>query len=90
MLESYRTKTRNKGSALKLPKNAMRRYGDPHVAVTDRCGSYRVSVKVIGSGQCPVPAHAKSPEVHLNPFVCIQSGPSSMEYRQQGPVQMTT
>ena len=49
MLESYVTKTWNKASALKFLKKAMKRYGNPHVVVADKCPSYRAATKVIGS-----------------------------------------
>jgi len=41
VLESYVTK--------KFLKKAMKRYGNPHIVVTDRCPSYRSAMKVIGS-----------------------------------------
>jgi putative transposase len=49
VLESYVTKKRDKAAALKFLKNAMKRYGNPHVVVTDRCPSYRAAMKVIGN-----------------------------------------
>jgi putative transposase len=49
VLESYVTKTRDKASALKFLKKAMKRYGNPHVVVTDKCPSYRAAMKMIGS-----------------------------------------
>ena len=49
VLESFVTKTRDKASALKFLKKAMKRYGNPHVVVTDRCPSYRAAMKVIGN-----------------------------------------
>jgi putative transposase len=49
VLESFVTKTRDKASALKFLKKAMKRYGNPHVVVTDKCPSYRAAMKMIGS-----------------------------------------
>lgn len=49
VLESYVAKTRYKASALKFVKKAMKRYGNPHVVVTDKCPSYRAAMKMIGS-----------------------------------------
>jgi transposase-like protein len=49
VLESFVTKTRDKASALKFMRKAMKRYGNPHVVVTDKCPSYRAAMKVIGS-----------------------------------------
>nr|WP_321442457.1 IS6 family transposase [uncultured Hyphomonas sp.] len=49
VLESYVTKKRDKAAALKFLKKAMKRYGNPHVVLTDRCPSYRAAMKVIGS-----------------------------------------
>lgn len=43
------TKIRDKASALKFMRKAMRRYGNPKVVVTDKCPSYRAAMKVIGS-----------------------------------------
>ena len=48
-LESSVTKKRDQAAALKFPKNAMKRYGNPHVVVTDRCPSYRAAMKAIGN-----------------------------------------
>lgn len=39
VLESYVTKKRDKASALKFLRIAMKRYGNPQVIVTDRCPS---------------------------------------------------
>jgi len=49
VLESFVTKTRDKASALKFLRKAMKRYGNPHVVVTDKCPSYRAAMKVIGN-----------------------------------------
>jgi putative transposase len=47
VLEHYVTKKRDKPAALKFLKKATKRYGNPHVVVTDKCPSYRAVVKVI-------------------------------------------
>ena len=52
MLESFVTKTRDKASALKFMRKAIKRYGNPKVVVTDKCPSYRAAMKVIGSERC--------------------------------------
>ena len=49
VLESFVTKTRDKVSALKFMRKAMKRYGNPHVVVTDKCPSYRAAMKLIGN-----------------------------------------
>ena len=49
VLESFVTKKRDKVSALKFLKKAMRRYGNPQVIVTDKCPSYSAAMKVIGN-----------------------------------------
>ena len=49
VLEAYATKTRDKASALKLLRKAMKRYGNPEVVVTDKCPSYRAAMKIIGN-----------------------------------------
>ena len=48
VLESFVTKIRDKASALKFMRKAMKRYGNPRVVVTDRCQSYRAAMKEIG------------------------------------------
>ena len=49
VLESYVTKHRDRKSALRFLKKAMKRYGNPEVVVTDRLASYRAAMKVIGN-----------------------------------------
>lgn len=49
VLEAYVTKTRDKASALKFLRKAMKRYGNPEVVVTDKCPSYRAAMKAIGN-----------------------------------------
>lgn len=49
VLEAYVTKTRDKASALRFLRKAMKRYGNPEVVVTDKCPSYRAAMKAIGN-----------------------------------------
>lgn len=49
VLESRVIKNCDKVAALKFLKKAMRRYGNPHVVVTDKCPSDRAPMKVAGS-----------------------------------------
>jgi putative transposase len=49
VLEAYVTKTRNKASALKFLRKAMKRYGNPEVIVTDRLRSFGSAMKEIGN-----------------------------------------
>jgi len=49
VLESFVTKTRDKASALKFLKKAMKRYGRPEEVVTDRLRSYRAAMREIGN-----------------------------------------
>lgn len=49
VLEAYVTKTRDKASALKFLRKAMKCYGNPQVVVTDKCPSYRAAMKAIGN-----------------------------------------
>lgn len=51
VLESFVAKTRDKASASKFLRKAMRRYGNPQVIVTDRCPSYRAAMKEIGNAK---------------------------------------
>lgn len=50
VLESFVTKTRDKGAALKFLKKAMRKHGQPEVIVTDKLRSYGAALKEIGAG----------------------------------------
>ncbi len=49
VLEVFVTKRRDRRAALQFLKRAMRRYGQPKVIVTDRLGSYRAAMTVIGN-----------------------------------------
>ncbi len=49
VLESYVTKTRDKASALKFLKKAMKRYGSPQEVVTDRLRSYGAAMRELGN-----------------------------------------
>jgi putative transposase len=51
VLESYVTKRRDKAAALKFMKKAMKRFGKPHVIVTDKLRSYGAALKVIGNAE---------------------------------------
>ena len=48
VLEVFATKHRDRKSALKFLKRAMKRYGGPRVIVTDRLGSYGAAMNVMG------------------------------------------
>ena len=47
-MESYVKKVRDKKAALKFLKEAMRKYGNPEVIVTDGLASYGAALKEIG------------------------------------------
>ena len=49
VLEAYVTKKRDKASALKFLRKAMKRYGNPQVVVTDQLRSYGAAMKDIGN-----------------------------------------
>ena len=49
VLESFVTKKRNQAAALKFLRKAMKRYGAPRKAVTDRLASYGAAMKEIGN-----------------------------------------
>ena len=49
VLESFVTKRRDPNAALKFLKKSMKRYGRPHILVTDRLRSYGAAMKVIGN-----------------------------------------
>jgi putative transposase len=47
VLESYVTKRRDRKAALKFLRKTMKRYGQPHVIVTDKLRSYGAAMKVL-------------------------------------------
>ena len=49
VLESYVTKRRDRKAALKLLRKTMKRFGPPHVIVTDKLRSYGAAMKVVGN-----------------------------------------
>ena len=49
VLESYVTKRRDRNTALKFLRKTMKRFGPPHVIVTDLLRSYGAAMKVIGN-----------------------------------------
>ena len=49
VLEAYVTKERDRKTALRFLKRAMKRYGRPDVVITDRLRSYRAAMKEIGN-----------------------------------------
>jgi len=49
VLESFVTKRRDRKAALKFLRKTMKRYGPPHVIVTDLLRSYGAAMKVIGN-----------------------------------------
>ena len=49
VLESYVTKRRDRKSALKFLRKTMKRFGPPHVIVTDLLRSFGAAMKVIGN-----------------------------------------
>ena len=49
VLETYVTKRRDRKAALKFLRTSMKRYGQPHVIVTDKIRSYGAAMKVIGN-----------------------------------------
>jgi putative transposase len=52
VLEAYVTRRRDRHAALRFLRNAMKRYGNPHLVVTDRLKSYRAAMKLIGNAGC--------------------------------------
>jgi len=51
VLESYVTKRRDRTAALKFLRKTMKRFGNPHVIVTDKLQSYGAAMKVIGNAE---------------------------------------
>ncbi len=49
VVESFVTKRRDRKAALKLIRKSMKRYGQPHIIVTDRLRSYGAAMKLIGN-----------------------------------------
>jgi putative transposase len=52
VLEAFVTKRRDRKAALKFLKKTMKRYGRPHVIVTDKLRSYKAAMKVVGNASC--------------------------------------
>jgi putative transposase len=52
VLESFVTKRRNRGAALKFLRKAMKRHGCPKAIVTDRLRSYGAGMREIGNAKC--------------------------------------
>ncbi len=48
-MESYVTKRRDRKAALKFIRKSMKRYGQPHVILTDKLRSYGAAMRVIGN-----------------------------------------
>ena len=51
VLESYVTKRRDRKAALKFLRKTLKRFGRPHVIVTDLLRSYGAAMKVIGNAE---------------------------------------
>ena len=51
VLESFVTKRQDRKAALKLLRKTMKRYGNPHVIVTDKLRSYCAAMKIIGNAE---------------------------------------
>ena len=49
VLESYVTKRRDRRAALKFLRKSMKRFGQPHIIVTDKLRSYGAAMKEIGN-----------------------------------------
>ena len=49
VLESYVTKRRDRKAVLKFLRKTMKRFGAPHVIVTDKLRSYGAAMKVVGN-----------------------------------------
>ena len=51
VLETYVTKRRDRKAALKFLRKIMKRYGPPHIIVTDKLRSHGAAMKVIGNAE---------------------------------------
>lgn len=49
VLESYVTRTRDKASALRFMKKALKRHGSPEAITTDRLRSYKAAMDELGN-----------------------------------------
>ena len=49
VLEAFVTKRRDRKAALKFLRKTMKRYGPPHVMVTDKLRSYGAAMKIVGN-----------------------------------------
>jgi putative transposase len=53
VLKVFASKRRDRKAALKFLRRAMKRYGRPHLVVTDRLHSYRAANVIIGNAAKP-------------------------------------
>ena len=51
ILESYVTRTRDKGAALTFMKKALKRHGSPEAITTDGLRSYRAAMNELGNAE---------------------------------------
>ncbi len=66
VLESFVTKRRDRKAALKFLKKTMKRFGNPHVIVTDKLRSYGAAMKVIGNADRQETGHWKIIELRIH------------------------
>ena len=75
VLEAFVSKRRDRKAALAFLKKTMKRYGQPHVIVTDRLRSYRAAMKSVGNeaaqevghwlnNRCELPSSLSTKRMH--------------------------
>lgn len=55
VLEAYVTRRRVRKAVLRFLRRTMKRYGAPHVVVTDRLNSYKAAMELLGNAGRPEP-----------------------------------
>ncbi|MCP2679926.1 IS6 family transposase [Maricaulaceae bacterium NA33B04] len=87
VLESYVTKTRDKASALKFLKKAMKRYGKPQEVVTDRLRSYRAAMNEIGNASRQITGRHQNNRAENSHLPFRRRERAMARFRQMGSLQ---
>ena len=87
VLESFVIKTRDKASALKFLKKAMRRYGRPKEIVTDRLRSYRAAMNEIGNASRQITGRHENNRAENSHLPFRRRGRAMARFRQMRSLQ---
>lgn len=87
VLESIVTKRRDKRSALKFLRKAMRRYGRPKAIVTDRLASCRSALQAIGAMNLQQTGRWLNNRVENSHLPCRRKEQAMQRFRRMGSLQ---